>query len=557
MRVYSYVSNYTGFNDASVISSATVYIPGANIPSGNIKVEKMVGNSATKYQWQLTTSATDYTVTNPGGTTLITLYKSPLRHAQFSAGAGHDNTGLNASARLSGLEYIPCEVTASTFNSAGAEDLSFTDNGPKNTARWRITITPTAGGMNGQYAIETRLGTDLTTGSSGNQPSNLSRTYVWLGSASVPVTEQFQFLGDPRHMPYSDVKKANGYNWWWTGTLTGYAGFSKLNDGWDGGTPSGNGSLGNVCYDVPRFFQVLRGGLLNAGGLWTTMTGWSFFYMGLGGEMGDDGHVNTAWTNGLPILATPWTPSNSTTVLGVNEMINNVWQNSANTLNPRLSPRQMPAWASIPWLGELYPDNDFTIWSSTGNLPTGTSNAYGAGVNYYRAQYTDANVSTVTNSVFSVYNPTKRTAESGVASYFNGTTSGSGNAAFNHTSGSSDGTLTATGITVMQDFNFPLVTTLSSTHQRPFTTAGSYTSARMGGYDLFKPAHDHELNRIVLFVQRRGEHEFDGFRDQRYQSRQFYRQWGRQPDEFWNGGNREAHHDRHVSGGSCRPAIPR
>ncbi len=96
---------------------------------------------------------------------------------------------------------------------------------PKNTARWVITIPKARIADNKKLTIETRLGDTLTTGvmyppESANVPPNLSRTYVWRGTdtwifgdgtttnqPNFPITEQFQFLGDPRHLPYADLKR--------------------------------------------------------------------------------------------------------------------------------------------------------------------------------------------------------------------------------------------------------------------------------------------------------------------------------------------------------------
>jgi hypothetical protein len=136
--------------------------------------------------------------------------------------------------------------------------------------------------------VETRLG-----GVSANNPDNLSTTYAWVG-VTAPVTEQYQFLGDPRHCPYQDVKAANGYNWYFTQVPAAYSGFSQTAAGW--GTY-------NCDIDVPRFYQIYRSGLLKTSAIWTAMNGCSYFYYGLGGEFGGNQYPSA---KGIPFIQTPW-----------------------------------------------------------------------------------------------------------------------------------------------------------------------------------------------------------------------------------------------------------
>jgi prepilin-type N-terminal cleavage/methylation domain-containing protein len=485
LRVYSYATNPSVFYSSSAVSAISIVIPSIALNSTNIQSVRIAsGTSASGYSWQNAPATAGggmwYTIAQnqpTNGQTLITLYNTPVIS---SAAANH--TGLPGGYRLSGMEYIPCEVKGNTTFIEGSGDLAdSTNNVPKNTARWVISFTP-GSFPSGQYEFDVRIGTN--TGSTGNTPTNLESTYIWIGSSIPPVTEQYQFLGDPRYMPYSDVKNNNGYNWWFADVSGGgYNGFGKTHSpggyGWNGGSSSGNPTLGPVTYDVPRFFQILRSGLLKSGGIWTTMSGWSFFYMGIGGEMGDDGHINTNWTNGLPIVGIPWNTTDTNTE-NVNEIINTTWANNATVTSPRIVAKTDGSWAAIPWLGELYPDADFPTWAGTtgstpGNLPTGFTNKY------YRASYKDGNLQTATNNIFSnyAYYPTKRTAESGSASFFNGSPTPSSSQSLTHDSGSSNGNLTSTGITISQDFNFPLTTPLinqstTQSDERPFQLTGTY-----------------------------------------------------------------------------------
>ena len=91
-----------------------------------------------------------------------------------------------------------------------------------NTARWiiRIPVSALPGGVGGNtmLAVETRIDSE-TSGTRTNLPSNLSRTYLWRGSDTwvfggggpaspphLPITEMYQYQGDPRHNPYADLK---------------------------------------------------------------------------------------------------------------------------------------------------------------------------------------------------------------------------------------------------------------------------------------------------------------------------------------------------------------
>ncbi len=457
LRVYTYVMNPDSVAHDAVLPSLTVLIS-SQVNTANISVRKVVGNQVTDYSWEDAVSGTDYIVDNAVSTrTVITIYNSPLRHVQN----GGSNRGLPAGERLYGLEYIPCEVGSpgqtAEFNE-GVKDLTTNNpNVPKNTARWVILLA--SGSLNdGQYTLETRIGTDLTTGSTANKPANLSRTYVWVGR-TPPVTEQYQFMGDPRHMPYADVKANHGYNWYFTAIAAGdYEGYTKTVSGW-------NGNGGQLNLDIPRFFQVYRTGLMAATALWTNMTGYSFYYVGVGGEMGAD--ASNGFANGLPIIATPWNPS-STASQGVQEITSGNGTSSHNYA--RIIAKTDNTWVSLPWIGELYPDSAYTTWSANGNLPVGTGN-------YYRAPYTTNFAAVIPNFTNFGYAPVKRTSEKGSASMVNGNPTGTGSDYFNHEYRDSDqAPITSTGTVVAGAFNFPLPSPINAS--RPFTLSYTGTGRR-------------------------------------------------------------------------------
>jgi type II secretory pathway pseudopilin PulG len=390
--------------------------------------------------------------------TVIKLVNTPFRHPPCNGANCNgvtNNTGLPATGLLYNQQYIPAPME--NFAQAAAQtafgtNLATNAGGIKNTARWIISINsanlvnilnahgfPGYNGIppcpapcaNTALAVETRIG-DIpaglqlpTTGTMWpvrNQPPNLSRTYVWFGSnlwlygdgtnanlPNLPMTERYQFIGDPRHCPYADLKKPHsdggagwnanninaqlgmGYNrnfddfenssfgnasaawpgWTYTlgGTLYGVRNdTNRTNDGFAWGTTNGQIEL-----DVERAFQTVRNALTSSQAIYTTMTGWSYYYIGIGGEIGYD--AANQFPNSIPLSAKPFTglTGNSTEQSIINGCatcgVKYVRQDTAGT----------NYWWAMNWLGELYPDtgalgNYYTNangWAATGNLPTG------------------------------------------------------------------------------------------------------------------------------------------------------------------------------------------
>lgn len=429
LRAYAYVTDPDAWAADAALSTMTVLLPGLDLAAGQISIRKVVGNGALAYAWQAAVAGTDYTVTYPAtGQTLITLYNTPLRH-----GLQGNNGGIPATDRLYGLEYIPCNPGAFGAFNEGTMDLAWSNSTrPKNTARWVITFAANAV-PDGMATFETRIGDDPATGTAANELTNVSRTYAWVAS-DVPATERFQFLGDPRHMPYVDVKLAHGYNWYFTDPPSSdWEGYTRAENGWGG--PQLN-------VDVPRLFRLYREGVINSGSLFNSITGFSFYYVGLGGEMGYD--ADNGFASGLRIRETPWDPDSSSEA-GVNE-ITDGYDHS----RMRLIARDGNGWFGLHWLGELYPDSEFSTWTADGNLPVGTGN-------FYRANYN-------TFPYFS-FNPYKRTNDRGAPSFFNGGSTAS--TWFSHEYwDTQNSALTSTGQMLAQDFNFPMLTPLTT--RRPF-----------------------------------------------------------------------------------------
>jgi type II secretory pathway pseudopilin PulG len=547
---------------------APTLIPsGDTVPAGGngyVKSSALVAPSATRM------SASVNSVTVAGvPNTLIKLVNTPIRHpvcagancASVEHAAGvTNNAGLAAAAYLYNQQYIPAPLE--NF-AAGAAQTPFsidlatnpvTAATEKNTARWIITINganlttilnnngvPAIGGIpacpapcaNTALAIETRIGdvaagTLPTTGTmwpARSQPPNLSRTYVWRGTnlwlygngtianlPHLPQTERFQFLGDPRHCPYADLKmphtnnggawnaanvNANlgmGYNryfddfenagtnaigswpgWQYTAAGTTYGvrnDGTTTNDGYQWGTTNGQLEI-----DIQHAFQTVRKALTSSQAIYTTMTGYSYYYVGIGGEIGYD--AANQFPNSIPLSSKPFTGAggNSTEQSIINGCatcgVKYVRQGGAGT----------NYWWSMNWLGELYPDNFYLPangWAATGNLPTGP-----AATDFRRVMRGSIGPTTggfilPAGTTFNLAGAgssdnaaVRRTGGPGSTNLF---WTGTANATFHHTPNNNNGSLIAEGLdiaSVTNGYNFPLLNPVSN--NRPFTLAQNQT----------------------------------------------------------------------------------
>ena len=125
-----------------------------------------------------------------------------------------------------------------------------------------------------------------------------------------------------------------------------------------------------------------------------------------------------------------------------------------NSGSPNLTSNRMVAstdnaWYAKYWLGELYPDSYFSVWQSSGNLPTGTGK-------FYRAA----------KSTFLTHDSTNRTGAYGCAAFFNGKPA-SRTGPFMHISVTATGTITDLGLDISTVLNYPLAYQVSS--PRPYT----------------------------------------------------------------------------------------
>ncbi|MFH2001542.1 MAG: prepilin-type N-terminal cleavage/methylation domain-containing protein, partial [Planctomycetota bacterium] len=181
---------------------------------------------------------TDPTDEYPGNT-VITFYNTPLVcplvQDPLIPPAPAVWRGLPPQWRLYGNEYIPSSTEAGTNAVVDfSRDLTDTTTNPKNTARWIIEIPNEvnktaslrdASGIDDELShpydglqdVIHRLTVATTLGTT-NDAESSSLTYAWWtdDETKVPFTERSQFMGDPRHSPYADLKDTATVHWTYT-----------------------------------------------------------------------------------------------------------------------------------------------------------------------------------------------------------------------------------------------------------------------------------------------------------------------------------------------------
>ncbi len=225
----------------------------------------------------------------------------------------------------------------------------------------------------------------------------------------------------------------------------------------DAGWDTGSGSLE---IDVHRLFQMLRSSLIRANAIWTTMTGFSYYYIGIGNEIGYDSA--NGFPNSVPVSTKPFTGSTGTqyenSITGRVKLIR---------ANPAVAPIPDTRWWSKPWLGELYPDSAYagaTGWLATGNIPTGIGSNFF--VRDIRSKFPPFTSTTLTDSV-------RRTNAAGSTTLF---WTGSAGSTFHHEYKDGDqATIAAAGTDIANNYSLPVPDTIDNA--RPFDI--NYNSAGM------------------------------------------------------------------------------
>ncbi len=432
-----------------------------------------------------------YAAVTSGGDTILSLYNSPVKAPEVPSGLRFQ--GLAAGSRLYGLEYLP--APAEDFTGAGSVPTPFSLNLSSlhdssgsdctggtcepNTARWVITVPadvlPGGAGGNGVLRIETSIGAGSAL------PPNLSTTYLWRGSDTwafgdgtsanpphLPLTERFQVLGDPRHNPYADLKMPHqgsglpgqdmlgmGYNRYFddfedssknAGGAPFWEGYKyRVSGSWYGvkndGDSSNDSWANEVEMDANRIFQTLRASLGRPRSVWTTITGFSYYYCGIGGEIGYDSANN--FPSSIPVDAKPFT--------GVSGAIfeQNILPGSGQGLKYVRENVAAPYWWGINWLGELYPDAAYgggSGWRATGNLPAGVGSGRFVRVSRDAIRHNVPGGTTLQNVG-------RRTGPPGSTAFF---WNGTAQATFHHIFSDGTGALQSGGNEIASRYSYPI-----------------------------------------------------------------------------------------------------
>ncbi|MFH0887961.1 MAG: hypothetical protein V1871_01985 [Planctomycetota bacterium] len=489
LRVYAYLADPSIAGNNLMTVPISIVIPQVNLTTaGDITIDAIKGGITPQYP-TITYSVISPAPDTPTGTqmyatvnydadddyTIIRLYNTPLRTPEVTG-----NGGLDTTRRLYNMDYIPCPVSGTNFSLNLTSTLA---DKPKNTARWVITISQTAvdrefGTTGRVIGFQTRINDDVTTGVMWptllrNKPADVSTTYIWRNDSAnaVPFSERYQFQGDPRHCPYADVKANHGYNWYfdnfkdgtndvvseWSGfdaTRIGNSGSGTGNDtdGWHG---AGGFSGDMMEIDVPRFFQFIRTALTGANCAWTSITGWSYYYMGLGNEIGYDSA--NGFTNSIPVSKKPFDGSTGSR----NEQsITTDLSGGVKYIRENVT----PYWWGMPWLGELYPDDVYsTQWSLSGNLNSGSGASKFVRILRHEIRTSGGTpAAKFLNRGTKFYRPSsgdnlkcvRRTNQYGCTSFFNSGTSAS---TYNHAGrDGTTGNITVDGLLIANSYNFPL-----------------------------------------------------------------------------------------------------
>jgi prepilin-type N-terminal cleavage/methylation domain-containing protein len=560
LRVYSYTMT-PGSGDAYLGKSIsggmpiTVKVKGLKTtwtPSG-ADVQAISGDATTNYAkanapTTSSTTAMYYDQSASGSETTLHLWNSPLKTP--CNGANCVNGGIDPADRLYNLEYIPSPVEDLTAAAAVPFSVDLTNNTkkPKNTARWIIRIPKANLPTNGIITVETSIGIDAGANVSGTmwppasryKPTNLSRTYTYIGDddwifgntstappkqAHLPITERYQVLGDPRHVPYADLKRPHinnptvfkdasgnsiesalgmGYNryfddfhdattqaypdwpgWNYKTTIASVTTqFGVKNDNSAGDATSDDGWLttdpwtspaGYLDLDINRIYQIFRSSLIRSNAIYTSMTGFSYYYIGIGNEIGYDSANGFKYS--VPVNKKPYTGSSSgdvkeQTIIGdINGVACNTYGIDCGT--KYIKENTAGGWWSLPWLGELYPDSEYTggsKWATNGNLKSGSGSA--TFVRDTRNDLPTAAGGKYAQPGTSLISTIRRTSMNGSTAFL---WSGKKSATFLHKyADNTNGTLQTPGKDIRDNYQFPLPDDIPNA--RPFSLTGDVTS---------------------------------------------------------------------------------
>lgn len=331
------------------------------------------------------------------------------------------------------------------------------------------------------YTILQSTNTSTTSNSNKNNLSNLSRTYVWIGSGSqIQKTERYQMTGDIRYNPYIDtLEKDRANNNFNLGSDTAGRGSSLVAANYPMLGALGSiklaGSVSNL--DVPRFFEMFKKSLINTNSIYNSLVGWSFYYYAIGGEVGSNGTSVNFNLKGIPYNS----PTAGTIGEAGGELYNEILEDHAST---KIIGNNNQTWGAIPWIGELYKDDNFgsysdanttTEWSNLGNLPAATTGLPSTSASYFSRQsyttsFSSINSDWVTKIPYTSTQPRRRLKGDGVKIFFHGSADGV-TGTFQHNSMTATGNLTPTGKELVG--NYGLILADSTDVPRGFNFSGT------------------------------------------------------------------------------------
>ncbi|MEO8034989.1 MAG: hypothetical protein ABI837_11210, partial [Acidobacteriota bacterium] len=275
----------------------------------------------------------------------------------------------------------------------------------------------------------------------------------------------------------------------WSYSVSGTP-FGVQNDGVDPATsavssvPNANWDAGahGLENDENRIFEVWRSALMRTNAVYTTMTGFSYYYNGIGGEIGYD--AANAFNDSIPVSRRPFDGTDHP-VGGANWFEQSILDDNGCACGTKYiaeGPATKNSWWGMPWLGELYPDSQYTAsWVPNGNLPTGGGSVATAGAGTFRRVLRENAPPNLADSVGSpayfvpsywhtdgtTFNRTgRRTSSKGSAAFF---WAGTTTATMHHNPGGATASLRTAGTQIASVYNQPLDNPALS--NRPFTAS--------------------------------------------------------------------------------------
>jgi len=369
---------------------------------------------------------------------------------------------------------------------------------------------------------------------------NVSRAYAYMGTsfeAAVPRIEQTQYIGDPRHMPYADVKARHGYNRAFFRTSNGqninfansghattptgsngtggYAGYGEHTGRY---VQSGYGDDGIIDVDVPRAFGLYTSGIMRSNSVYNTIAGYTNYIISLGGGIGRRGDHTYAYN----VKQGPWTNNagNANTNTDNGEGNGTVSERGSGGHRRFITSTNggNNAWSGFNYLGEMFPDEFYPFWKENGNLPNlayNSSDSLGgpnpnATINtvsgrFYRAP--------VTNTPYALHRRNVITMEGAISDFYNGSSNPTNTGhRIKHSTTGGNGCLQsnpgAAGRYLVDAFNMSLPESISAT--RSFCiSSGSCTSPNGNNTAAYTTAEQSAQRNTIKYINLTGPNSGD------------------------------------------------